>query len=328
VQLFTYNDNSNVNWTEEYVVLQYNQCLGEISADVPTSSYSSLSSQVSSTAANIAGAGATAMGNACGTGSPPTSTPPTVTPTPTKPAGKTSFSLLAARFEKNGAKPDWNLTGVPLTQAKVGTKIQLSMYINVASLASSSVPMVREYTLKRGGTTVAHFQSTADNITDVDTYRYYYPQGGLKLSKAGTYTFTARVTLGGKTQSASATLQAVAKVRTAKKVSFTFNSLQTQTDSGQVTSTFRTGQSINLHLSWTVKHLKGNTQSLISRSLLANLGGQWKAVNTSHITETTVNGKNQATVSLQISSPGSFQIAVAISVASGSQSRKVGVTVR
>lgn len=330
---------SGTDYTERYMALQAGACLAEMTGTATSANISAASPTIVQVLNQMASAAITAMNNTCGNGNTGGGNPtpvPTATPRPTTPPAQTQFSLLAARFERPGAKPDWNLTGVPLTQVKVGTRVKLAMYVNVPSLGSSSVPVSREYTLKLNGRTVVHYASGQDSIDQVDTYEWEYPcpsagctktQGGYKLAKAGSYTFTAKVTVGGKSQSASAQLQVVSRVKVVKKVSFTFNSLQTQTDNGQATTTFHTGQSINLHVQWTISNLKGNTKATITRSLLANLGGQWKAVNTSRVTATAVNGKNDASVSLQISSPGPFQIAVRVAVGSSSQLKTVSVNV-
>jgi hypothetical protein len=315
---FNYTDSSNNSYTEEYDVLQYKQCLAEATADVPSAFVSGVANQIAQTMNNIDQAAVTAMANTCGSSGGPTPTPnPTPNPTPTPTT--TDFSVISVRFEKNNLPPDYQLQNAPLTQVKAGTKVDASGYYIIRS-APSNTQVNSEFVVSYNGSTVLDKKYTED-YSGPDTY--WTALKGMTLKKAGTYRLTITITVNGQRDSDTATISVKKKVAKVKKVSFTFNSLQTQGG-----STFHVGQQIPVDIKYTVKNLKGHTTGTIIRSILAQIGGRWKAVNTSVIKTTVVKGANDTSVSAQFSAPGTFQIQVGVLIGSGKQQKTVSVNVR
>jgi hypothetical protein len=306
-----------VNVTEEYDVLQYKNCLAEITGTVPTASQSAISNQFATIMYNLDTAAVNALSNTCGasTSSP---TPVTAVPTPTIPSTPTTFNIISVRFEKNGAKDDWKLKNAPLTQVQTGTKVRLSVYVNVTSLSAASVTMTRTWSLKLDGKTFTTLTSKPEDITDINTYHYYFDN--VTLSKAGTYTLSVSIQMDGKTDSDKASLKAVKSYKV-KKISFKFTSLQLQA------STIKAGQQATAKVSFTVKNLKGHTSGLITRTVLAQINGQWKGVSTNSNSTVVLNGVNHSTVSTQFNAAGAFQIQVTVTVGKGHQTKTVPVIV-
>jgi hypothetical protein len=318
-----FQDQSNppVTWFERYFVLQYNQCLGEIAGDIPTSyDAGSTSSQFDTVADHVIDAAIVAMTQTCGTaGGNPTplpTTPPVATATP-QPVGQTNFNVISVRFEKNGGKDDFYLKNPPLTQVKTGSKVRISVYVNVSTLGAPSVTMNRTWSLKLNGKSLFQ-ESKGGLITDTDIYHYYYDN--VPVAKAGTYNLSVSVEMDGKTDTDTAKLKAVKKVKT-KKISFSFTKLQLQS------GTIHAGQQATASVDFTVKHLKGHTTALITRTVLAQINGQWKGVSTNSNSTVVLNGTNHNTVSTQFNAPGSFQIQVTVTVGSKSQTKAVPIIV-
>lgn len=311
--VFPYQDNSGNQFGEEYDLVQIvgTPCMAETTADFPASAPQSLATQIGQTQTNIDVAAANAMQSACGGGSTG--------------GGTTSFNVISVRFEKNGAKPDYDLSNPPLVQAKTKQKVQLAVYFQVQSLPQDSPDSI-EFVIKQGGQTVFDktYQHTIQLSDLPDTY--VDTISGLKFTKAGGYSAQATVTINGQQDGSSASLSVKKKVVT-KKVSFKFSSLQSRNAGGSPTSTFKVGQQVVLGVTYTVKHLKGHTTGIITRSILANFGGTWKAVNTNVVSETVLNGKNSNVVSAQFSGPGTFQIAIGLTIGSSHQTKVVTVTV-
>lgn len=311
---YTYPDNNGVTQEELYFILQYNQCLIETTSTYPASTSSSTAQQIAGVQDNIDQAAEQAVLNACGSGG----TTGGPTPTPTPPPATTDFNVISVRFEKNNLPPDYQLQNPPLTQVKAGTKVDASGYYVIRS-APSNTQVSSEFVVTYKGQTVLD-KHYSENYGGPDTY--WTALKGLQLKKAGTYQLTITITVNGQRDSDTASISVKKKVAKAKKVSFKFNSLQTQGG-----STFRVGQQIPVDIKYSVKHLKGHTTGTIIRSILANLNGQWRAVNTSVIKTTVVNGANDTSVSAQFSAPGTFRIQVGVLIGSGKQQKTVSVNV-
>lgn len=318
-QYITYTYTSNgVGMTEEYDILQYKSCLAEITGTVPTASQTTIANQFNAIMNNLDQAAVTAMANTCSPSAPASPTPVVVVPTPTPPSTPTVFHVVSVRFEKNGSKDDFELKNPPLTQANVGSKVRASVYVNVASLGAPSVTMTRTWSLKLDGKPFTTLSSKPEEITDTDTYHYYFDN--IVLSKPGTYTLSVTVQMGNSTDSDKATLKAVKNYK-ARKISFSFTKLNLQT------KTIRAGQQVTAKVDFTVKHLKGHTTGFITRTVLAKINDKWKGVSTNSNSTVVLNGVNHNTVSTQLNAPGSFKIQVTVTVGARSQTKTATITV-
>jgi hypothetical protein len=316
---YTYT-NSGTQYSERYVAVQAGACYAEMTGTTTTSNISAASSTLVQILNQMAPAAVNAMNATCNPNTPPPPTAvPTATPRPTVPPAQTQFNVVAVRFEKN-KKCDFSLKNNPVTQAKTGTKLYLRMYVNVASLGASSVGMTREYQLKLNGKKVFD-QTFSDSITQNDTYCFYYPKTGYKVTKPGTYTFTAGAAMGGKVDAARAKLTVLQKYVAPKPVSFSL------TNVSLASSTIHAGQQARVNVGFNVRNLKGTTNATITRTVLANLNGQWKGVSTNSSTTLVKNGQNSQSVTTQLNAPGHFEIQIAVTIGASTQRKTVGVTV-
>lgn len=218
-------DANNANWAEEYDVIQYQNCVAEMTVDIPVSAVTQYGTQATQIQDNINKAAAALLESVCNavTAGSPTATPaanstatsivrPTATAT-SQPLPQTAFYITSVRFEKNGAKADWQLKKKPLSSAKVGARVNLSAYFSVSAVPSGSRGSA-EFLLTHSGKTIIS-KKYAESVPQPDTYRTYLKN--VVLPTAGTYKLTIRITVNGVTDAGTASLKAGKKSKSKKK---------------------------------------------------------------------------------------------------------------
>lgn len=325
----TYTTSAGVAMSEEYDTVQFQQCLAETTIDLASNVVAAYGSQAQQIQTNVDQAALNAMRNTCGSNPNPNPNPqpqptqrPQPTPVPTQVG--TQFNVVSVRLEKDGADPDWNLTNAPITAGKAPMKVQLSAYYDVQSAPANSQAQFR-ISITLNGKTIYNKPDDPFTLTDPpDTYRH---RDSFTLKKAGTYRFSVQVTVNGRSDTGDTTLTLKKKYKAPKKVSFSFDSLQTTNSGGGATSTFHVNEPVTIKLHWTVKNLKGHTTGVITRTLLWQVKGEWRPVNTNRSSTTVVNGGNDFSNSFPVSAPGAFQVAVSVGVGASSQAKTATINI-
>jgi hypothetical protein len=317
--------------------IQVAQCLAETEADYSPAVLSTQQTQLASTVATMETTAASILANACqGGGGPP---PPTATPTrislpptatPTPPSANLDFSLIALRIETD-AKDDYDLTRPPLAQATVGTLVYINMYWILRQDAPGGVHPSYVLTGKLQGRQI-FIQSYSGSLASytADTYHVHNPQP-VTLTKAGTYNFTWQITLGGRTQTASARIKVARVVKRIARVTFSFDRLSVLNTSGKATRSFSPGQSVILSATYTVHNVRGTTSVTISKTFQIKVNGKWKAASNSVTSQDTTNGQHFSRTSSPLSPTltiPQLRIVLSITIGAHTQSKKVVIHIK
>jgi hypothetical protein len=311
----TYDSQSTVYG---FFFLQLNACTGETEADGSDALVNAQGSQISKTLGAIAGAAASALQSACGTTG----------------GGPTDFDIVSVRVEKYSSSfnPDWNQARPPVKQVKVGTKVQVSVYWNLKSEPNDNPSVQYAFTATLKGHTVA--QASAPGTLSsypVDSYARTYD---FKASKAGTYSFTWRVSVNGTAKQDSTSLKVRSKTQKAPPppppVSFNFTSIAVKDAAGHISRTFAVNQQFVIVSVYTVRNVPaGRTVPgtiIWSYQFLSN--GQYKKFGGSQedVAATNQTYRNRHTTSF--TAPGSYRILVGITIGRTFRQRHYDLTLK
>jgi hypothetical protein len=234
------------------------------------------------------------------------------------------FSIISVRIQKK-AKDDWNLVKPPVTEAQPGKKLTLAIYWILRSAPSDAIPT---YTLRvsQGGHVVDEGTAKGSHPPyTADTYRVF---SSYTFKKTGTYVFSGSVTLGKKTLSGSTTINVVKQATPPPpSVTFTFDRITAENDSGHPATSFKAGQSLRIVASYTVRNVKTTAPLWITRVYQYPGNGGWRPLGHPIIERSvTANGTHPYSVTF-VPSPLYPRQRILLGITIGSQTQQKAVTI-